>query len=266
MGQCPDDAPVSHTFRYRVTAAPVPGGRVVLDSGDAHHLARVVRRAPGDAVEVIAPAGEIWPATVVAVAPDAVVEMGAGPLRRAAAAPLTLYVGLCEWGRLDIAVEKCTELGIARMVVFAGARSKRVPDGAAWDRRRERLLRVAGAATRQSGQPAVPDVDGMLSFDDVLADIDGDTAVVLDPSGAVPLADAVGGLTGVPLALVTGPDSGFDADELARARAAGATVCHLGRNTLRAETAVIVAAGIAMAVTGYLDDGASGPLAHEEDD
>lgn len=255
-----------HVFRYRWDGVASAGARVALTSTDAHHLTHVVRRGPGAAVEVIDGAGDVWPAVVVSNAPEAVVEFGEAPVRRVAPAPLTLYVGLCEWGRLDTAVEKCTELGVARIVVFAGARSQRVPDADAWARRRERLVRVADAASRQSGQPRVPEIDGLLSFAEVCAGVAGAPALVLDPRGTRPFGDLARAGRGGALAVVVGPDTGLAADELAAAMTAGATVCHIGRTTLRAETAVIVAASIALEAIGYLDDEPTVPTHDPEDD
>lgn len=245
---------MSHTFRYLIDHGPVPGERVVLPAADAHHLTRVVRRKVGDGVEVIDPDGAIWAATLVAAGDATVLEVGAAPARVPRQAALTLYVGLCDWGRLDVAVEKCTELGVARIVLFAGRRSQRVPTPEAWARRRERLTRVARAAARQSGQGSVPEIDGVWGFAAVHAALGREQAIVVDRSGTIPLTRALKGVAaGMPLAVVIGPDAGFAPDELARARAAGAEVCHLGDTTLRAETAAIVAASIVLAATGHLE-------------
>ena len=253
MGERAPDAAVSHTFRYLIDHEPVPGERVALPAADAHHVSRVVRRTVGDGVEVIDPGGLIWTATLVAVGDPTVLEVADAPPRRSRQAPLTLYIGLCDWGRLDMAVEKCTELGVARIVVFAGRRSQRIPGPGAWDRRRERFVRVARAAARQSGQGTVPEIDGVWSFAAVQAALGDGHAIVLDPGGAIPLTRALEQIPpGARLAVVIGPDAGLAPDELAQARAAGAEVCHLGDTTLRAETAAIVAAGIVLAATGHL--------------
>ncbi len=258
---------MSHTFRYRIPAAPTAGARITLPPADARHLVRVVRRAVGDVVEVIAPSGEVWPAVVLAAGPEAIVEVGDAPVRGPDPASVTIFVGLCEWGRLDVIVEKCTEMGVPRVVIYAGARSRRVPDTDGWQRRRERLVRVAVAATRQSGQGTVPVIEGIWTFPDVVAELSGGEWFVLDPQGQVPFGRALAGARAVErLAVVVGPDTGLNDTERAVARDAGATVCHLGRATLRAETAVIVAAGIALEATGYLDQGPRGGADDREDD
>jgi len=245
---------MKHTFRYLVDHEPAPGARIRLSRVDVHHLTRVVRRRVGDELELIDPAGVIWPATLVVEGPQAEVEVATAPRPRLRQAPLTLYQGLCEWGRLDTVVEKCAELGVARVVLFAGSRSQRVPDGESWRRRRERLLRVAQAAARQSGQGRLPSVDGILEFSEVMADIAERNAVLLDPSGEVGLPRALAEAgSWDDLALVIGPDAGFSDDELAAARGAGVDVCHLGDTTLRAETAALVGVGVALAATGHFE-------------
>jgi 16S rRNA (uracil1498-N3)-methyltransferase len=245
---------VSHTFRYLIDHEPASGEHVALAPADAHHLTRVVRRRVGDAVEVIAPSGDTWPAVLIGVGEAAVLELGAAPRRAARRSPVWLCVGLCDWGRLDLVVEKCTELGVAGIAVFAGARSQRVPAAAAWERRRERLVRVARAAARQSGQGGLPEIDGVWTIDALCAALEGRRVIVLDPQAATSLAQALAdGAPAAPIALVVGPDAGFAPAELAQLRAAGAEVCHLGDTTLRAETAAIVAAGITLALTGNLD-------------
>ncbi len=265
LGKRAPDPPVSHTFRYLIAHEPVAGEHVVLPSDDAHHLTRVVRRRVGDAVEIIAPSGDSWPAVLIAAGDAAVLELGAAPRRAARRAPVWLCLGLCEAGRLDTAVEKCTELGVAGIAVFAGARSQRVPAAAAWARRRERLGRVAQAAARQSGQGSLPEIDGLWTIDQVCAALAGRHAIVLDPDAPISLSQALAGpAADAPIALVVGPDAGFAAPELARLRAAGAEVCHLGDTTLRTETAAIVAAGITLALTGHLDRGHAAASTHGE--
>ena len=59
LGDGPAGAGVRHTFRYVVPEAPRAGAEVVLADADAHHLARVVRRGPGDAIELIDPEGRL---------------------------------------------------------------------------------------------------------------------------------------------------------------------------------------------------------------
>jgi 16S rRNA (uracil1498-N3)-methyltransferase len=239
-----------HTFRYLVTVPPEPGATVLLSQADTHHLVRVVRRRPGDDLELIDGTGRLWPAVLVAEGPPAAVVV-AEPRPAPPSAPVTLYQGLAEWGRLDVLVEKAAELGLARVAFFSSGRVRRLPDADAWRRRRGRLLRVAEAGARQAGRGGLPRIDGLLALDDVLAEVAADGGYLLDPGGAVPLGaalDAAGRASHV--ALVIGPEAGFSPDELRAAGDAGLVTATLGPAVLRAETAALVALSLALAAVG----------------
>lgn len=241
-----------HVFRYAVAEDPGSGAEIALAPTDAHHLARVVRRAAGDPVELIGPDGRIWPAVVVDAGPAATVRATGEP--RAAAPPrVALFQGLAEWNRIDLVVEKAVELGVGPVTLFASERTRRVPDEAAWARRRERLDRVATAAARQAGTAGVGPVRGLLAFDAVVAGIPAGEGFLIDPRGELTLTTAVADGGGVRASLVVGPDAGFSGAEVARARDAGLAVCRLGPTILRAETAAVVAMAIASA-PGWEED------------
>lgn len=249
---------MKHTFRYLIEAPPDPGALLELSAGDSRHVARVVRRRIGDPVELIDGTGRIWPAAVAGLGPPVTVVVGE-PRRAVAPAGVTLYMGLCEWGRLDLVVEKAAELGIPRLVVHTSQRAKRVPDPDTWRRRRDRFARVAEAAARQSGQGYLPRVQGLVPFGHVLEEVPSTEGYLIDPRGDVPLPEA---LAAVPrqerLSLAIGPDAGFTEDEVRAAREAGWRVCTLGPSILRAETAALVALSLGLEATGRFHQAAPG--------
>lgn len=243
-----------HVFRYVVGAEPVEGRPVLLDDADAHHLARVVRRRAGDPVEVIAPSGAIWPCVVADPGPPATLEVVGAPRPPVPVPPVDLFVGLCDAGRLDLVAEKAAELGVRSLVVMSTARAKRVPDEAAWARRADRMARVAEAAARQSGRGTWPAPGPLVPFDHVLSQIVPEQGVILDPRAAAPLAEAVRARPSHDaLALMVGPDTGFDDAEVQAAAARGIQAASLGQGMLRAETAAI--AGAAIATSGRMGAG-----------
>ena len=247
-----------HTFRYLLDAPPEPGTRVVLGREDSHHLTRVVRRRPGDAIEVGDGAGGVWSATVVAPGVAAEIEIGV-PVAAIRPAGVTLYQGLCEMGRLDLVAEKAAELGVAGLVVHVSSRARRVPDADRWRRRAERLERVSRAAARQAGQGRLPEVRGLVPLTRVIEEVPAGEGYLIDARGerSLPahLADA---RAAGPLSLLVGPDAGFASDEVASAREAGWRIASLGPTTLRAETAAIVAMSLALGAIGRFDRRAAG--------
>jgi len=244
---------VRHVFRYLVHEDPTPGRELVLGTEDSRHLVRVVRRQPGDLVEVIAPSGNLWPCEVVSTGNPAVVRV-TGPMRPAPPiAPLTLWVGLAEAGRLEFVAEKATELGVQRVGVMVTDRATRVPDADAWARREARMQRVAISAARQSGRGVRPVPMGLVAFAHVLATTTPGQGIILDPRADTSLAQVLDRRAdGEPLTVLVGPDTGFTDAEVDAACAIGMTSAHMGAGMLRAETAAIAAATLALHSLGAL--------------
>ncbi len=253
---------MKHAFRFLISAAPAPGDRVVLSEGDSHHLMRVVRRRPGDPVELIDGSGRIWPAVVCESDGPAVVEVGEprpGPARSG----VTLCLGLLDSNRLDVLVEKSSELGVDRLVVFVSQRAKRVPEPDAWRRRRARMRRVSESAARQAGRGFLPSVDGLLGFEETLEEIPAGEGLLLDSRGESSLAQALARPGPRRAFLLVGPEAGFSEAEVGLAGRRGVRACRLGAATLRSETAALVAAALALDALGHLglDSDTPGPAA-----
>lgn len=236
---------MKHTFRSTVGDVPQPGVVVMLGVDDGHHLIRVVRRGVGDATEVIGPDGQIWPAVIEAVGPPVQLRVGDAPRRGPSVVPIDLYIGRLEWGRFDLVIEKCTEIGIASVTMFSSERAGRKADQQGFDRRRERLDRLADAAAKQSGQGRRPELRGLVPFSAVIQAIPPGTGFVVDTCGERTLGQALRAAAPERAVIVVGSDAGFSEAEIDQARQVGIAICGLGASTLRAETAALVAVAVA---------------------
>ena len=223
-----------HTYRF--FAAEVAGGVAVLGDRDRHHLEHVLRLRVGDTCEVAA-GGRAYRARVTAGGLELLEEIDA-----VTAPPVTVWLAQ-PGGRSDDAVEKLTELGVARI----GAMRCELLKGEFTDARIERWRRVAVAAAKQSKQARVPEVLPVADYADVLSP----EAVVLSHTGASGgLADRIVGRRGA--TLLIGPEPGFSEGELELARSRGVAVATFGPVVLRTETAAIVAAALALREMGFL--------------
>jgi 16S rRNA (uracil1498-N3)-methyltransferase len=223
-----------HTYRF--FAQDVRDGVAVLSHADTHHLEHVLRLRVGDTCEVAA-GGRVHEARVVSGGLELVKEIAA-----VAAPTVTVWIAQ-PGGRSDSAVEKLTELGVARI----GALRTDLLKGRFTPARIERWRRVAEAAAKQSKQARVPDVLEPAGYADVLSP----EAVVLSAEGASGgLADRIVGRRQT--TLLIGPEPGFSEAELELARASGVAVATFGPVVLRTETAAIVAAALALREMGFL--------------
>jgi 16S rRNA (uracil1498-N3)-methyltransferase len=199
-----------------------------LDDGARHHLRRVLRLRDGDVVTVTDGAGSWRPCRLGpgGLEPDGDVVVTTTPR------PVTVAVAPPKGDRLEWLVQKCTEVGVARLVLVDAERSvvRWEPDRAT--KQLDRLRRVAAEAALQSRRTWLPEVVGPYPAADVLPD-----AAVAEPGGRpVAPADAC---------IAVGPEGGWSPGELARA----ADRVSLGPNVLRVETAAVVAATLMVAAS-----------------
>lgn len=237
----------------------VPGaaeGALDVDGPRFHYLVRVLRLSPGDSLEVFDGQGQAFDARVASVGEaSARLTLGAA---RSAPRPraLTVVQGLPKGAKLEWVLQKGTELGVTAFVPAACARSVVKLDAKAAASRAERWRRIVEEAARQCGRADVPAVSLPAPLPQAVAGLPGAPAVfVLDEAErAVSLSHAFCALrdAGEPIALVVGPEGGFDRGEVDALIARGAVPVSLGRLVLRTETAALAAVSVLRHLDGEL--------------
>lgn len=155
---------------------------------------------------------------------------------------ITLGVALLKQDKLDWVVEKCTELGVARIVLLHTDRSQ----GSDKPARVERLRRVASAATEQSQRSRIPTIEGPRAFRDVVVECgERATKLILHESAHTGTGSEIETPSAADIVLLTGPEGGFSDDEVRLATTAGWKSIRLGPRILRAETAAVCAVAFA---------------------
>lgn len=200
--------------------------RPVLDDDDHHHLARVLRLRVGDPLTLSDGAGR-WRTAAFDAEPEPTGEVHAidGPSQAG-----TIAVALTKAAKPELVVQKATEVGIDRIVVFSSDRSVPVWNAAKRRKAAERLGRVAREAAMQSRQVRVPSVEIVGDLGEVI-DLVGREGLVRADFGGAPINAMV-------RTVVVGPEGGWSAAECEQLTA----TVDLGPSVLRAETAAIVAA------------------------
>jgi 16S rRNA (uracil1498-N3)-methyltransferase len=230
--------------RRRWIADEVSGTRAALFGAQAVHLARVLRARIGQEFDVVAE-GRVRRSRVVAVTPEKI-EFELGEELPAAALPdITLLLAVFKFDRMEWAIEKAAELGVARVVPLIAKRTEAHLASAA-AKRVERWRRIAREAAQQSRRVAPPEIDAPARLQDALS-IQAERRVVLSEAEEdVSMKQAVAGGKGT-VALAIGPEGGWTAEEERAFRERGWTAASLGPTILRVETAAIAAVSVVMA-------------------
>ena len=242
--------------RRRWIADEITGDTAALLGEHAAHLARVLRAEVGQEFD-IATGEEVRRGTITTISDDRI-EFALGAkqhLRLRSAAPkITLALAIFKFDRMDWAIEKCTEIGVARIIpVIAGRTDAHLASAAG--KRRERWQRIVRQAAEQSRRSAPPEIAAPVK----LKDLAGAGTLAVDALRVV-LAESHAGSEGdtrlgeilqsrssrEAVTLAVGPEGGWADGELTWFCEAGWIAASLGDTILRAETAAIVATALAI--------------------
>jgi 16S rRNA (uracil1498-N3)-methyltransferase len=240
--------------RFHVPAA-APGARVALPEHTAHHAREVLRLRAGANVLVFDGNGAQFAATLEVVSRRKVTAQLGPRVEARAESPLRLVLALSplRGDRMELVIQKATELGVTEIWPVVTARTDEAARPALKGTRAKRWERVVSGATEQCGRATVPHVEPTTTLEGLIErPFEGTRAVLLETSGHAPLAtlerpEAL-------LALV-GPAGSFEPAEVAQLRDAGFAPVSLGPRVLRSETAAIAAVTLAQALWGDLGTG-----------
>jgi 16S rRNA (uracil1498-N3)-methyltransferase len=224
-----------------------------LPESAATHVMRVLRLAAGDPIILFDGSGTDYDAVLSVVARSGVAAtVGTGrPVGRESPLMVTLLQGVSRGPRMDLVVQKATELGVRALQPVLTGRSVVRLDAERGQARREHWLRIVVSACEQSGRSVLPEVLPVRSLEEAVAALEpGTRGLTLDPAGQGSLGELLGDASRVALAI--GPEGGFTADEIRTLSAAGFQGLRLGPRILRTETAPLAALAILQYARGDL--------------
>jgi len=240
--------------RRRWMADEVHGNTAALVGEHALHLARVLRAEVGQEFD-IATGDAVRRGKISSISGDRV-EFALGEEQAVRAAPqVTLALAIFKFDRMEWAIEKCTEIGTARIIPVIARRTDTHLASAAL-KRHERWQRIALQAAEQSRRAAPPEIAAPVKLRDLgsagvsltarpEAGATTTRVVLAESEDNRRLRDALQAHSTEAI-LAIGPEGGWTDDELQWFRESGWAAASLGDTILRAETAAIVAATLAL--------------------
>ncbi|MHB1058655.1 MAG: 16S rRNA (uracil(1498)-N(3))-methyltransferase [Rhodanobacter sp.] len=240
------------TIRIHVDQPLAVTGELNLPPQAAEHVARVLRMNPGDPLVVFNGDGSDYAAVIVAVGKREVVLRieDARPLANESPLPLTLAQGVARGEKMDLIVQKATELGVVRIVPLLTERSEVKLDAARAEKRLAHWRAVAASACEQSGRARLPEIAAALPLPAWLASLTGDDALRLALLPEATRSSRELRFNGAGGVLVVGPEGGLGERDIGTLVAAGFDGLRLGPRILRTETAGLAALAALQALHG----------------
>ena len=233
--------------RRRWIADEVSDRRAALTGAHAEHLVRVLRARIGQEFEIVADA-VVRRGRVVTIGDNRVeFELGEGIPEKTASAQLTLLLAIFKFDRMEWAIEKCTELGVTRIIPVIAHRTD--PHlASASVKRVERWRRLALQASEQSRRTTPPEITDPIKFREALT-LPANLKIALsEAEEQIQLLEVARCSEAGEILLTIGPEGGWTKDELELFQKNGWLAASLGPTILRAETAAIAATAITISV------------------
>ena len=224
-----------------------------LEGAALHHL-QVLRLGPGDALEVFDGEGNSWPAEVVHMERTHAV-LRLGPKQRGhKSRPISLLQALPKADKLELVLQKGTELGAHAFFPVLTERVVLRLSTASAEARLRRWQRIVEEAARQCGRLEVPTVHRVQGFLEAVRGLSPTTRVLVldEEEKVVRLSEAARVDTEAPLALLIGPEGGLARSEVEAVKELGAVSVSLGPLVLRTETAALAALSVLRHLEGLL--------------
>lgn len=264
--------------RFFITPDQVRDPYITVTGDDLRHIRTVLRKQPGDLLTLLDGQGREYTVRITAVEKSEIdTEIIDRKERHPSPPAIVLGQGLPKSDKMDLIVQKATELGVSSIVPLMTERTiMKVKDE---EKRRERWQKIAREAAMQSGRPDIPTVETIRSFSDfihTLAPGPGTHApgssypgpLTLAPDSSAPGSQTLllfpweDGTEPVKsilrrhfdakhIVVLIGPEGGFSQAEADAAREKGFHLVSLGPNILRTETAAVAV----LSMIGYETSG-----------
>ena len=228
--------------RFFVEKKKISNNQIIIDTSDAHHIARSLRMAEGDEAVVCDGEGKEYLCRLTRIRDeecicDIIEELNSST---EPAVSITLCMAYPKGDKLETVIQKAVELGASRIIPFESQRCIKRPKAEKAEKQNVRLSRIAEEAAKQCGRARIPVVTSPMSFNQMLdeAKKTGLSLLCYENEEGLTIKDIIKDKARPEsISIIVGSEGGFSAEEVEQAKAAGCLSVSLGNRILRCETA-----------------------------
>lgn len=241
-------------MNFLVDKSMIQNGRAVIGGEEFKHITKVLRMKAGDALTLCDGQGRFCEGVIFSVGEKSV-EIEITAEYSAPTEPrlkITLFQAIPKNPKLEFIIQKATEIGAVKIVPMNTAR---IVAKLEKDNKIDRLRKIAHEAAKQSRRGIVPEVTAPVSFETAV-EMAAECSLAVIPyedERKISLKECLRGKSAETLAIMIGPEGGFEEEEISLACRRGVLPATLGRRILRTETAGLVTAAIALYELGDME-------------
>ncbi|MDP2943077.1 MAG: 16S rRNA (uracil(1498)-N(3))-methyltransferase [Candidatus Omnitrophota bacterium] len=228
--------------RFYASPDSVSEGKIILRGREAHHARDVMRLRAGDEITVFDGTGKEYSGIIDKILKEQIIiKINKTFEKKADDRRLALVQAIPKLNKMDVIVEKATELGVERIIPVITARTIVQTDKSRAGLRAERWMKIAVMASKQCGRVTVPEINEIIRFEDSLSFVKGYELAVIPClcEGTESIRTVLKESRARSAIAFIGPEGDFTEDEVKAARSKGVIPVSLGREVLRSDTAAI---------------------------
>lgn len=230
-----------------------PDEYINVEGADARHIGYSLRMKVGDEL-TFCRMGTDYICEIAEMTEDSVLcrIKSTEPSKCEPSLKLTIYQAFPKQDKFEQIIQKVTELGAVRIVPFLSRRCVSRPDKKDFAKKRERFMRIAEEAAKQSGRGIIPEIGELLSFDEAVRDMAASQIrLICYENGGEKLSE-IDFASVDTAAVMIGSEGGFERAEVEKTVENGAKPIWLGERILRCETCPIAVTAIIMNLSGNM--------------
>ena len=222
----------------------------VIEGEDVKHISRVLRCRENDKLEVCDMDNNEYICEIKEINKDNILLdiIEKVNIKRESNLKVKLYQGMPKGTKMELILQKLTEIGVDEIVLVQAKRSVTKIDNKKEDKKIERWERIIYEAAKQSKRAKIPKLTGVLTFKEALADMQNNDLNICpyENERTISIKEAIKDSSANTIGIFVGPEGGFEEEEIEKIQEIDGKVVSLGPRILRTETASVVASSIVL--------------------
>ena len=240
--------------KFFIEANQMQEDKITLFGEDVNHIANVLRKKVGDEINICnTSTSENFLCQIEEIGKEYIICQKQEKLQKDTelGAEITVFQGLPKAEKMELIIQKCTELGAKFFVPVQMERCVVKLDSKSQAKKIERWNKIAETAAKQSGRNFIPKVENLINLQNLLNFIQKYDIVLLayeneDEFSLKKALEPLKNKENLKIGIIIGPEGGIDIKEVEQMEKAGAKTITLGKRILRTETVALAMTSIIM--------------------